>query len=78
MKLIVIFIRPLILFNHLNKISTQKSSNLILVILIAGLLPSVLFFDIVLIVDFFDNLLAYTDLANFEIISLTLQLNKFI
>ena len=65
MKLLVVFIRPLILFNHLNKISTEKRSNLLLVILIAGFIPSVLFFDIVLIVDFFDELLAYLDLANF-------------
>ena len=65
MKLLVVIIRPLILFNHLNKISTEKRSNLLLVILIAGFIPSVLFFDIVLIVDFFDELLAYLDLANF-------------
>ena len=65
MKLLVVFIRPLILFNHLNKISTEKRSNLLLVILIAGFIPSVLFFDIILIVDFFDELLAYLDLANF-------------
>jgi len=65
MKLLVVIIRPLILFNHLNKIFTEKRSNLLLVILIAGFIPSVLFFDIVLIVDFFDELLAYLDLANF-------------
>ncbi|MEC7858694.1 MAG: hypothetical protein VX706_04795, partial [Bacteroidota bacterium] len=65
MKLLVIFIRPLILFNHLNKISTQKKSNLLFVILLAGFIPSVLFFDIVLLVGFFDDLLAYFDLANF-------------
>jgi len=65
MKLLVVIIRPLILFNHLNKIFTEKRSNLLLVILIAGFIPSVLFFDIVLLVDFFDELLAYLDLANF-------------
>ena len=65
MKLLVIFIRPLILFNHLNKVSTQKKSNLLFVILLAGFIPSVLFFDIILLVGFFDDLLAYFDLANF-------------
>tara|TARA_B100001250_G_scaffold234872_1_gene201722 strand:- start:173 stop:934 length:762 start_codon:yes stop_codon:yes gene_type:complete len=65
MKLLLVIIRPLILFNHLNKIFTEKRSNLLLVILIAGFIPSVLFFDIVLLVDFFDELLAYLDLANF-------------
>ena len=65
MKLLVVFIRPMMLFNHLNKVSTEKRSNILLVILIAGFIPSVLFFDIVLLVDFFDELLAYLDLANF-------------
>ena len=65
MKLFVIFIRPLILYNYMHKASSEKRSNLLLVILICDFIPSVLLFDIVSLVNFFDYLLAYLDFANF-------------
>tara|TARA_B100001142_G_scaffold95705_1_gene97584 strand:+ start:684 stop:1487 length:804 start_codon:yes stop_codon:yes gene_type:complete len=65
MKLFVIFIRPLILYNYMYKASSEKRSNLLLVILICDFIPSVLLFDIVSLVNFFDYLLAYLDFANF-------------
>lgn len=65
MKLFVIFIRPFVLYNYMYKTSSEKRSNLLLVILICDFIPSVLLFDIISIVNIFDYLLAYLDFANF-------------
>ena len=65
MKLFVIFIRPAILFNYMFKTSLENRSRLFLLVLISDFIPSVLLFDIVLLVDFFDYLLAYLDIANY-------------
>ena len=64
MKGIIVIVRPLILYNFSQKIIQDNQKQIILLILFADFIPSVIVFDPMILVGFFDQILAYFDIAN--------------
>ena len=64
MKAIIVIVRPLILYNFSQKIIQDNQKQIILLILFADFIPSVIVFDPMILVGFFDQILAYFDIAN--------------
>ena len=64
MKVIIVIVRPLILYNFSQKIIQDNQKQIILLILFADFIPSVIVFDPMILVGFFDQILAYFDIAN--------------
>ena len=58
MKMLLVIIRPIILYNFSKKI-TEKSSKIILLILMTDVIPSIVFFDPIFILNLFDVLLSF-------------------
>ena len=63
-KVIIVILRPLILYNFSQKLIQDKTTQIILLILFADLLPSIIVFDPIMLISFFDQILAYFDIAN--------------
>jgi len=59
MKMLLVIIRPIILYNFSNKIISEKSSKIILLILLTDVIPSIVFFDPIFILNLFDVLLSF-------------------
>jgi len=57
LKLIIIFVRPVILYSYFKKISVDSSSKIIYLIIIADIIPSLLLYDNLLLIDFFKYLI---------------------
>ncbi len=64
LKGLVVFLRPFILFGFLNKIYVDFKRELLIVILIGDLLPSIILFDPIKILSSTDFILAYFDNVN--------------
>ena len=59
LKMLLLILRPIILFNFSNKIISERSSKIILLILLTDVVPSLIFFDPIFILNLFDVLLNY-------------------
>ncbi|MAD59441.1 MAG: hypothetical protein CMB81_03820 [Flammeovirgaceae bacterium] len=59
LKMLLVMLRPIILYNFSNKIISEKSSKIILLILLTDVIPSLVFFDPIFILNLFDQLLNY-------------------
>ena len=64
LKGLVVFLRPFILFGFLNKIYVDFKRELLIVILIGDLLPSIILFDPIKILSSTDFILAFLDNVN--------------
>ncbi len=64
MKGIIIIVRPLLLYNFSQKIIRDKQKQILLLIFFADILPSIIVFDPMILISFFDHALAYFDIAN--------------
>ena len=64
LKGLVVFLRPFILFGFLNKIYVDFKRELLIVILIGDLLPSIILFDPIKILSSTDFILAFFDNVN--------------
>ena len=59
MKIILLISRPVILYNFSIKIISEKPSKIILLVFLADVIPSLLFFDPLFILNLFDDLLNF-------------------
>ena len=59
MKMLLVISRPVILYNFSIKIISEKPSKIILLIFLADVIPSPLFFDPLFILNLFDDLLNF-------------------
>ncbi len=59
LKMLLVILRPIILYNFSNKIISEKSSKIILLILLTDVIPSLVFFDPIFILNLFDQLLNF-------------------
>ncbi len=59
MKMLLVISRPVILYNFSIKIISEKPSKIILLIFLADVIPSLLFFDPLFILNLFDDLLNF-------------------
>ena len=57
LKLIIILVRPIILYSYFKKISIDSHSKIIYLIIIADIIPSLLLYDNLLLIDFFKYLI---------------------
>ena len=57
-KLIIIFIRPIILFNYFKNFAPEVKSKILVILIISDIIPSLLLFDSLMLIDLFNYLIS--------------------